>query len=134
MIRMLIAVLALVIGFGAGPSLAQDKAPRTKEWKMEFKQLPSPMQKHILMFLKQKGVDGGAEAITYASSSTKNCPSGCNDSSGGGFCFCKPDGDGNCGAGETKGGSPGSEYCKIAMPKMNIGIGGRPDPVVVQMP
>jgi hypothetical protein len=131
---MIVIVLTLVLGFGVGPTMAQDKAPRTKEWKVEFKQLPSAMQRHILKSLKEKGVDGGAKAITFASSSTKNCPSTCNDSSGGGFCFCQPDSSGNCGAGETKGGSPGSEYCKVAMPKINVGIDGRAIPLEVQMP
>ena len=134
MIRALIIVLTLVLGFGAGPSMAQDKAPRTKEWKIEFKQLPGSMQRHILKFLKEKGVEGGAGAITYASSSTSKCPSTCNDSSGGGFCFCQPDSSGNCGAGQTKGGSPGSEYCKIAMPKITIGLGGGASALEVQMP
>lgn len=129
--KMLILVFSLAVGF-TSQAVAQDKAPATKKFTISVKKLPKPMQSHILKVLKEKGIKNVASA--QASASTKNCPSNCNSSSGGGYCFCKPDSGGKCPSGTEKGGSPGDEYCKVQMPKLSIGVNGVPDPVEVQMP
>ena len=98
-----------------------------------LKQLPTELRMFILGALKEQGVRGNG-AMTYASDATKTCPSNCNDSSGGGFCYCSPDSSGNCPSGTEKGGSPGDEYCKVSNPGKGTGIvsgGGLDAPIKI---
>ena len=131
--KMVFLLLSLAIGF-TSQAVAQDKSPKTKQFSTSANKLPKDMQNRILSILKERGIKIKNLASAQASASTKNCPSSCNGSAGGGFCFCSPDSSGACPTGTEKGGSPGSEYCKVRMPKLSVGINGVPEPVVVQMP
>ncbi len=108
-----IFTLALTIALGSATAGETGKP-------IPLKILPTPLRIAVIERLKEMGVRPKGP-ISYASDSTDKCPSNCNGSSGGGFCYCDPDSEGNCPSGTSKGGSPGEEYCKVSMPK---GIGG----------
>lgn len=131
MIRLIFSLAVLVFAVMATPIVAQDKAPKTKSFKVMLKELPPDIRRVWMKALAdQHGVE--APPASRAASSTKNCPSSCNNSSGGGYCYCDPDENGNCPSGTSKGGSPGSEYCKVKMPKGAVTIpGGKEYPVVL---
>ena len=130
--KMVFLLLSLAIGF-TSQAVAQDKSPKTKQFSTSANKLPKDMQNRILSILKERGIKIKNLASAQASASTKNCPSICNDSVGGGFCYCEPSG-GKCPMGTTKTGVPGKEQCKVQIPKISVEINGVPEPVVVQMP
>lgn len=115
MIIRVIALFTLILGLSLGAASAGEAGKP-----MRIKNLPPPLRAMVIEQLQKMGIEPKG-AMTYASDSTDKCPSNCNGSSGGGFCYCDPDSSGNCPSGTEKGGSPGEEYCKVRMPK---GIGG----------
>jgi len=133
MIRVLSFALILMLGFGSSEGFAdKHKAPESKRFKVQVLKLPPQLRRPLVAYLKEKGIEV-TDAITLAAS-TDDCPSTCNDSAGGGFCYCKPDDEGNCPSGTEKGGTPDDPYCKAKMEKGVISGGGINDPLEVQMP
>ena len=111
MIARILMVISLVLAAASMPAVAGERVKP-----MRLKELPRPLSAAIVQRLRDMGIKPNG-SISYASASTENCPSNCNDTSGGGFCYCSPDSEGKCPSGTEKGGSPGDEYCKVRMPK-----------------
>lgn len=99
-----------------------------------LKQLPTELRMFILDALKSQGIKGNG-AMTYASDATKNCPSNCNDSSGGGYCFCGTEKDGSCPKDTEKTGPPDNPECKVKNPGKGTGVvsgGGLAQPIKIE--
>ena len=124
----LFLVFAFVMAATLGPLNAGERGNP-----VPLKQLPSELRMFILEALKEQGIKGNG-AMVYASDATKNCPSNCNDSSGGGFCFCAPDSAGACPTGTEKTGTPDNPSCKVKNPGKGTGIvsgGGLDQPIKI---
>jgi hypothetical protein len=128
MLRVLILALVLAVGFGAAPTAMAGE----KGFKIKVLELPPEIRKHVLNALKSKGIEPNKNMTLSAT--TDKCPSSCNDSASGGYCRCDPDDKGNCPGGTEKQGAPGSEYCRVRIPKADVSGGGLKDPVQILMP
>ncbi len=111
MFTRILIIVTLVLGMGMGAVSAGERGKP-----IPIKRLPGPLRAAILEVLEGQGIKPSGRVV-YASDGTAKCPSNCNDSSGGGYCFCSPDSEGKCPSGTEKAGSPGDEYCRVSMPK-----------------
>ena len=126
-----VALAFVMAGFFA-PFGTADAQQRAKP--VPLKQLPTELRMFILETLQEQGIKGNG-AMTYAATSTKDCPSTCNDSSGGGFCFCEREEDGSCANGTEKTGTSDNPQCKIKNPGKGTGIvsgGGLDQPIKIE--
>ena len=102
MLVRILAVFSLLLAVTLAPAFAGERGKP-----VQLTQLPPELRMFILDALKAEGIKGNG-TMTYASDATKTCPSGCNDSSGGGSCYCSPDADRKCPTGTDKTGTPES--------------------------
>ena len=134
MTRFLTLVLAAMLALAAAPASAKEHVnlPGAKKIEIPFKELPRPVVRNLAAQLSEMGIEADPEMTMAADTSA--CPSDCNDSTGGGWCYCQPDGNGDCPGNSEKAGSPGQEYCRVARPKSEVMGGGMNDPVEVVTP
>ena len=95
---------------------------RAQRGMIRFKDLTPKMQKRLKPKLRAQGIK--VTGSTALGSIKDNCPSNCNDSAGGGFCFCDPDSKGNCPSGTDDypmGG--GKKKCRAEMDSVSVSDG-----------
>ncbi len=114
MIARILMVISLVLAAASMPAAAGERMKP-----IPLSQLSKPLRSDIFKRLQDMGIKPDI-GMTYASDATKNCPSNCNRSSGGGFCYCDLDGN-KC----PEGTEPTSDKkeCRVRMPKGTGGIG-----------
>jgi hypothetical protein len=101
---------------------AQERGP--------LREAPRFIREAAVQTLRELGIRPNDE-MTYGIT-TDDCPSNCNDSVGGGFCFCDLDDDGDCPEGSDK--VPTEERCRVKPDTVELTGGGLQEPLEVQIP